>query len=138
MNHVPSILLITAVLACHGTASRAQTVPGNEAVRTTGTGKSVDLPPVPASVSKPCAATAACHAGAWHMVETSDGLRECTEPYARPTTCRVSSYGTQKLPRLWIVKTQARWRWCQYPDLGSKCVDIFAKPPANLPYDAIQ
>jgi hypothetical protein len=131
-------LLAAAALICVGTASQAQTVTGNEAVRTTGTGKTVELPPVPASVSKPCAANANCHAGAWHMVETSDGLRECTEPYARPTTCRASSYGTQKLPRLWIVKTQARWRWCQYPNLSSKCSDIFAKPPANLPYDAIQ
>jgi hypothetical protein len=138
MKHVPSSLLIAAAIACTAVASQAQTVAGNEAVRTTGTGKTVDLPPVPASVGKPCAATANCHAGAWNMVETSEGLRECTEPHARPTTCRASSYGTQKLARMWVVKTQGRWRWCQYPDLGSKCVDMFARPPANLPYHAVQ
>jgi hypothetical protein len=72
------------------------------------------------------------------MVETKDGLLECTEPFARPTTCRASTYGAQKLSRLWIVKRGAQWMWCQYPDLSSKCVDMFAPPPANLPYDAVQ
>jgi hypothetical protein len=72
------------------------------------------------------------------MVETKDGLLECTEPFARPTTCRTSTYGAQKLSRLWVVKRGAQWMWCQYPDLSSKCVDMFAKPPANLPHDAIQ
>ena len=138
MKHTPPTLVAAIVLACAGTASQAQTVPGNEAVRTTSTGKSVELPPVPASVSKPCAATANCHAGAWNMVETAEGLRECTEPHARATTCRPSSYGKEKLARMWVVKTQGRWRWCQYPDLGSKCVDMFARPPANLPYHAVQ
>ena len=135
MNRVLALVLFASAFAM---AAHAQAVAGNEAVQTSATGRTVALPPVPASVGKPCAATANCHAGAWHMVETSAGLRECTEPYARPTTCRPSSYGTQKLPRLWIVKTHAKWRWCQYPNLGSKCVDMFAKPPANLPYDAVQ
>lgn len=116
--------------------SHAQFVPGNLAVsRTSG---QVTTPPLPASTGKACSASAKCHAGAWHMVETADGLVECTEPYARPSTCRASSYGRDKLPRLWIVKTPAAWRWCQYPDLGSKCTDLFARPPANLPFDAVQ
>ncbi|WP_082535870.1 hypothetical protein [Methylibium sp. Root1272] len=121
----------------------AQYVKGNEAVKVMPDGsRRVELPPVPvagpASKSRPCAAEAGCNAGPWHMVETTDGLRECTEPFARPTTCRASSYGTKKLSRLWIAKRGPTWLWCQYPDIGSKCVDMHARPPANLPYDAVQ
>lgn len=72
------------------------------------------------------------------MVETREGLRECTEPFARPTSCRPSTYGSRKLSRLWIVKKGSTWLWCQYPDLASKCVDMNARPPTNLPYDAVQ
>lgn len=67
------------------------------------------------------------------MVETADGLRECTEIYARPVTCRPSTYGTEKRPRLWIVKTRGQWMQCQFPDISSKCVSTKA-----LPYSAIQ
>jgi hypothetical protein len=118
----------------HAGLAAAQFVRGNEAVRL-GT---VELPPLPASSGKPCRADGKCHAGAWHMVETPAGLAECTEPYARLGTCRRSTYGTEKLSRLWIVKKGATWQWCQYPDLDSKCVDIYARPPANLPYSAVQ
>jgi len=132
---VPVAVLVGALVS---TSTQAQYIKGNEAVKATASGKSVEQPPVPASVGKVCAANARCHAGAWHMVETSAGLVECTEPYARPTACRTSTYGTEKLPRLWIVKVGPTWKWCQYPDLTRKCVDMFAKPPANLPYDAVQ
>lgn len=72
------------------------------------------------------------------MVESDTGLLECTEPYARPGTCRASTYGAKKLPRLWIVKQGPSWMWCQYPDLRSRCVNIAAPAPHNLPYPAIQ
>ena len=138
MKLSPTLIFGLIALAFPSADALAQFVKGNEAVTTTPAGRKAETAPVPASVGKPCAATANCHAGAWHMVETTAGLLECTEPYARPTTCRPSTYGAQKLPRLWIVKTKSAWRWCQYPDLGSKCVDMFARPPANLPYDAMQ
>ena len=125
------------------TASQAQFVKGNEAVTQMPDGtKRAETAPIPSTGPirsiKPCNANAGCHAGAWHMVETIDGLLECTEPYARPGTCRASSYGTSKLSRLWVVKAGGHWLQCQYPDLGSKCVNIFARPPANLPFDAVQ
>ncbi|WP_234265046.1 hypothetical protein [Hydrogenophaga sp. NFH-34] len=63
---------------------------------------------------------------------------ECTEVYAREGTCRPSSYGTTKLSRIWVLKTSGQWLQCQYPDLGSKCVKVFAPPPTNLPYPAVQ
>ena len=126
------------VLASSGLVSlsaSAQYVKGNEAVQS---GKKVETPPVRASVGKVCAANGTCYAGSWHMVETEAGLAECTEAFARAGSCRTSTYGTQKLRRLWVVKKGQTWLQCQYPDLGSKCVELFARPPANLPYDALQ
>ena len=136
-------LLICAALTAASTLSLAQFVKGNEAVKVLPDGtRRVETAPLPATgpirSSRPCSATAGCNAGSWHMVETADGLRECTEAYARPSTCRASSYGTTKLSRLWVVKLGSNWFQCQFPDLGSKCVNMFARPPANLPYDAVQ
>jgi len=136
-------LLICAALTAASTLSLAQFVKGNEAVKVLPDGtRRVETAPLPATgpirSSRPCNATVGCNAGPWHMVETADGLRECTEAYARPSTCRASSYGTTKLSRLWVVKLGSNWLQCQFPDLGSKCVNMFARPPANLPYDAVQ
>lgn len=136
-------VLVGIGLAATASGCFAQFVKGNEAVQVSADGtKKVETPPVPntgpASTSKPCAADGGCHAGAWHMVETNAGLVECTEPFARPTTCRKSTYGSQKLSRLWTAKKGSTWLWCQYPDLSSKCVDMHARPPSNLPYDAVQ
>ena len=140
MSFVRSIT-VAAVLAFVAGTACAQFVKGNEAVKVLPDGtKRVETPPSSAAASKgkPCAANAGCHPGPWHMVETADGLRECTEPFARPTTCRDSTYGSQKLSRLWIAKRGSTWLWCQYPDLGKKCVDMNARPPLNLPVSAIQ
>ena len=121
-----------------GSPAFAQFVKGNEAVKVTAAGKKVETPPVPATVGKVCGADAKCHAGSWRMVETDAGLVECTEPWARSGSCRASSYGAQKLSRVWVAKRGNDWLQCQYPDLGSKCTPMFARPPANLPFDAIQ
>ena len=136
-------LLVCAVLAVASTASFAQFVKGNEAVKVMPDGsKRVETPPLPTTgpirSTKPCAAAEKCHGGAWLMVETGDGLVECTEAYARPESCRGSTLGTTKLLRLWVVKSGGNWLQCQLPDLGSKCVNMFARPPSNLPYPAVQ
>jgi hypothetical protein len=136
-------LLAFVAFAGASTAATAQFVKGNEAVKVMPDGtRRVETAPLPATgpirSTKPCLANAGCHAGTWHMVETSDGLAECTEAYARPGTCRASSFGSTKLSRLWVVKSGTQWLQCQYPDLGSKCVNMFARPPANLPFDAVQ
>ena len=119
-------------------AAHAQFIKGNEAVKSEANGVSVEVAPVPAAAGKPCAAEAKCHAGAWRMVETPAGLMECTEPWARAGTCRASTYGAQKLPRVWVVKRNGQWAQCQYPGLASRCTPVFARPPANLPFDAVQ
>lgn len=137
------LLLVLLPIAMSSANASAQTVKGNEAVRPSTSGEHVvELAPLPNSgpirETKPCFAATGCHAGPWHMVETRDGLMECTEVYAREGTCRRSSYGTTKLSRIWVVKTGGQWMQCQHPDLGSKCVKVFAPPPTNLPYPAVQ
>lgn len=134
------MLSFVTLLAIAGPTS-AQFVKGNEAVKVMPDGtRKVETPPPNAAVlkSRPCNADAGCNAGSWHMVETATGLQECTEAYARAGTCRASSYGSVKRSRLWVVKSGGNWLQCQYPDLGSKCVNMFARPPANLPSDAVQ
>lgn len=129
-------LLALVALALAATTASAQFVKGNEAVKVMPDGtKKVETPPLPAAtLGTPCAAdNPACTASGWRMVETPDGLRECTEIYARPGTCRPSTFGTEKRPRLWIVKTRGQWMQCQLPDIASKCVSTKA-----LPYSAIQ
>lgn len=135
--------LLAAAIAVFCTATQAQLVKGNEAVKVQPDGsKKVETPPLPVTgpmrSTKPCMAADSCYAGSWLMVETSVGLVECTEAYARPGTCRSSTYGAKKMSRLWVVKRGSDWLQCQYPDIGSKCVNMFARPPANLPYDAVQ
>lgn len=129
-------LVLGAMLAAFWTAPFAQFVKGNEAVKVMPDGsKRVETPPLPsASLGKPClAAQAGCAGGGWLMVETNEGLVECTEIYARPGTCRASKYGTEKRSRLWIVKSGSQWMQCQYPDMASKCVST-----KGLPTSAVQ
>lgn len=129
-------LLALGALALASTTAVAQFVKGNEAVTVMPDGtRKVETPPLPAgTLGPPClASNPACTASGWRMVETNEGLRECTEIYARPGTCRASTYGKEKRPRLWIVKTRGQWQQCQLPDLGSKCVSTKA-----LPYSAVQ
>ena len=140
---IVQVVVLAGSLAGTCVPAMGQFVKGNEAVVVLPNGgKRVETAPLPATglirSTKPCLANAGCHAGSWHMVETGDGLVECTEAYARPGTCRPSTYGANKLSRLWVVKSGGHWLQCQYADLGSKCVDMSARPPSNLPYDAVQ
>ena len=124
-------LLAMVVLALASASSVAQFVKGNEAVKVMPDGtKKVETPPIPgAGLPSPCLAEkAGCTGSGWRMVETSEGLRECTEIYARPGTCRGSTYGMEKRTRIWIVKTGGQWMQCQRPDIGSKCVSTKALP----------
>lgn len=130
-------LVLGLAVAFLGTSVSAQFVKGNEAVSTHRPG-APDLPPLPRVPGDVCSPAERCSTSLWFMVETRAGLQECTEPYARPGACRPSSYGSTKLSRLWVVKSKGVWLQCQYPDLGSKCVPIFGRPPANLPWSAYQ
>lgn len=128
-------LLFTALLVLSSAAS-AQFVKGNQAVKVMPDGtKKVETPPTAgALLTKPCPANdPACTGGGWKMVETASGLMECTEVYARPGTCRASTYGAEKRSRVWVVKTGADWKHCTLPDMSRGCVSI-----KNLPTPAVQ
>jgi hypothetical protein len=130
------LLFAAAAIAFAATTAGAQFVKGNEAVKVLADGsRRVETPPLPTgTLAAPCPAErAGCAASGWRMVETADGLRECTEMYARVGTCRASTYGVERRSRLWIVKNGGRWMQCQRPDLSSKCVTSTA-----LPYSAVQ
>ena len=140
---VVQFIVVCASLVASSSVAFAQFVKGNEAVKMMADGsKEVETPPMPTTgplrSTNPCAAADKCHGGAWLMVETNDGLVECTEAYARPGSCRASSYGSTKFMRLWVVKSGGKWLQCQLPDTASKCVDMFARPPSNLPFPAVQ
>lgn len=129
-------LLSLVALGLAATTASAQFVKGNEAVKVMPDGsKKVEIPPLPSgTLAAPCPAErAGCAGSGWRMVETVAGLQECTEIYARPGTCRASTFGTEKRSRLWIVKAKGQWMQCQRPDLGSKCVSTKA-----LPYGEVQ
>jgi len=135
MKVIQLIVVLAALVFGTSTAS-AQFVKGNEAVKVTPDGKKrVETPPLPSvPLGKPCpAAQAGCAGGGWLMVETAEGLVECTEIYARSGTCRPSTYGTEKRSRLWVMKTGSQWMQCQYPDMASKCVST-----KSLPTSAVQ
>lgn len=129
-------LLAPLALAFIATTASAQFVKGNEAVKLMADGsRKVETPPLPtATLAAPCPAVRpGCAGGGWRMVETADGLMECTEIYARPSTCRASTYGSEKLTRLWVVKAGSEWKHCSYPDLGRGCVST-----KSLPYPVVQ
>lgn len=128
-------LLNSVALVLAAGAANAQFVKGNEAVSVLPNGsKKVETPPLPAaSLAAPCLAdNPACTASGWRMVETSEGLRECTEIYARSGTCRTSTYSQEKRPRVWIVKLRGAWMQCPLPEAGSKCVSTKALPPSVI------
>ena len=135
MNAARSLLLGLA-MAVASVVTHAQFVKGNEAVTVLPDGsKKVETPPTAgALLAPPCPATrTGCAGGGWKMVETTAGLMECTEVYARPGTCRASTYGAEKRSRLWVVKKGASWLQCQYPDISSHCVSLKV-----LPFSAVQ
>ena len=132
--HAQWFALIADALAA--SAASAQFVKGNEAVRvmTDGTQK-VEVPPLPSvALGSPCpAAKPGCAGGGWKMLESNSGLVECTEVFARPTTCRPSTYGVEKRSRAWIVKIKGQWMQCAQPDISGKCVSL-----KSLPVSAVQ
>ena len=132
-----NVQLVAAIaLVLGSSAASAQFVKGNEAVRvlTDGTSK-VEVPPLPSvALGSPCAAAKpGCAGGGWKMLESESGLVECTEVFARPTTCRPSTFGAEKRSRAWIVKIKGQWMQCAQPDISGKCVSL-----KSLPISAVQ
>jgi hypothetical protein len=129
-------LLALVALALAATTTSAQFVKGNEAVKVMPDGTTkVEKPPLPtASLGAPCpAAKPGCAGGGWKMLESQTGLVECTEVFARPGTCRESTFGTEKRSRVWIVKLKGEWTQCERPDVLGKCVSL-----KSFPVSAVQ
>ncbi len=129
-------LLAAVAIALSATAASAQFVKGNEAVTVMADGsKKVEIPPLPSvTLGAPCpAAKAGCTAGGWKMLESADGLVECTEVFARASTCRASTYGTEKRSRSWIVKLRGEWTQCERPNIAGNCVSL-----KSFPISAVQ
>jgi hypothetical protein len=129
-------LLAMVALALASTLSMAQFVKGNEAMKVMPDGtKKIETPPLPsATLGAPCPASkSGCAGGGWKMLESPDGLVECTEVFARPGTCRPSTYGAEKRSRAWIVKVKGQWMQCALPEVGGKCVSL-----KSLPVSAVQ
>ena len=127
--HAQWLALIALSLAT--SAASAQFVKGNEAVRVMAdVTKKVEVPPLPSvALGSPCpAAKPGCAGGGWKMLESDSGLVECTEIFARPTTCRPSTYGVEKRSRVWIVKVKGQWVQCAQPDISGKCVSLKSLP----------
>jgi hypothetical protein len=119
--------LAAIVLLATTTAAVAQFVKGNEAVKLLPDGtRKVETPPLPStSLGKPCPASQnTCVSSSWKMLETPTGLAECTEFYGRDGTCKASSFGSEKRPRSWIVKTGGQWLQCPQPSISEKCVSL--------------
>jgi hypothetical protein len=97
--------------------------------------KKVETPPLPtATLGAPCPASkSGCAAGGWKMLAAPDGLVECTEVFARASTCRTSTYGTDKRSRSWIVKVKGEWAQCEQPDIAGKCISL-----KSFPISAVQ
>lgn len=132
--NAPSKMLLLMPAALLAASAHAQLVKGNEAVTLKADGtREVATPPLPAiKLGPPCRAeNPGCASSAWLMIETADGLKECTEFYARPGTCRASTYGAAKRPRLWVVRVQGQWLQCPRPDATSGCVSTKALPPVT-------
>lgn len=133
-THARFFALIALALAV--SAASAQFVKGNEAVKVMTDGsKKVEVPPLPSvALGSPCpAAKPGCAGGGWKMLESEAGLVECTEVFARPATCRPSTYGAEKRSRAWIVKVKGQWMQCAQPDVSGKCVSL-----KSLPVSAVQ
>lgn len=105
---------------------------GNEAVSKDSAGRrKVELPPMPVGGSgKPQRLTAdpmpVATSPFVYMLETNDGLTECTHPYVRDGECQPSSIGTKKRSRIWMVKRNGKWWLCGGPARSAECYD----PPA--------
>ena len=128
--------LVCAALTASTTTTFAQFVKGNEAVKVMPDGtKRVETPPLPSvPLGSPCPALkAGCAGGGWKMLESADGLVECTEVFARPSTCRPSTYGSEKRSRAWIVKLKGEWSQCERPDIAGRCISL-----KSLPISAVQ
>ncbi len=106
----------------------------NDAVRSVGGQRVVDLPPAipgysptrrPPKLDGP--------AGGRYMVETPTGLVQCTSPMVERESCEPSDLGQVQRWRSWVIKRQGQWQVCAEPVVGSQCQALIYVPKAGEP-----
>ena len=63
-----------------------------------------------------------------YMIQTFDGLIECSEPAIEQGACRPSSIGNYVSYRTWVVRRSGKWLHCDGPSRQAKC---WAPPAQN-------
>ncbi len=106
------------------------TVAYNEAVRLVNGKRVVQLPPLNPYNPKQYVAPASSYVMRVQafMIETQEGLVQCTVPFFAKVGCEPSTFGQVKRSRTWIVLRAGRWDACIGIDKPTKCREIYPKP----------
>ncbi len=73
----------------------------------------------------------------WIMVETDEGLVECTDPVYHPNQCRPSTYGQKLLSRTFLVLYRGQWMACVNPakvDKRNGCLRVLQPREGQVPF----
>ena len=140
MNRLTPIAAIGVLFAFAATTTQAQTsgaaFPGNEAVQIVNGKRVVEAPPLTATAQRyvkgggklpPPAA-----AGEVFMIESPEGLVECSGTYLSGTGCVPSTLGKTKRPRFWTVKLNGAWLNCDSRAASRKCEPASAGMPGGM------
>lgn len=110
--------------------------PGNEAVQIVNGKRVVEAPPLTATAQRyvkgggklppPSAA------GEVFMIESPEGLVECSGTYLSSTGCVPSTLGKTKRPRFWVVKLNGAWLNCDSRAQSRKCEPASAGMPGGM------
>lgn len=130
-----AIGLLFAVAATHAQPA-GSAFPGNEAVRVVNGKRVVEAPPLTATAQRyvkgggklppPSAA------GEVYMIESPEGLVECSGTYLSSTSCIPSTLGKTKRPRFWTVKLSGAWVHCDSRASSRKCEPASAGVPGGM------
>lgn len=132
---------LAVVVGCHAApaadsgsaapqAAAGPTVAYNEAVRVVAGKRVVQLPPLNPYNPKQYVAPASSYVMRVQafMIETQDGLVQCTVPFFAKEGCEPSTFGQLKRSRTWIVLREREWQACIGIDKPKKCRAIYPKP----------
>lgn len=110
-------------------AAAGPTVAYNEAVRIVGGKRVVELPPLNPYSPKQFVPPAGSHVLRNHayMVETPNGLLQCTVPFYAKAGCEPSTYGSVRQRRTWVVLHKGEWKGCIGLDAPKQCRALYPK-----------
>ena len=140
MNRLTPIAAIGVLFAFAATTTQAQTsgaaFPGNEAVQIVNGKRVVEAPPLTATAQRYVKGGAKLPppsaAGEVFMIESPEGLVECSGTYLSGTGCVPSTLGKTKRPRFWTVKLNGVWVHCDSRAPSRKCEPASAGVPGGM------